>query len=237
MQELHEALAGGGGGATFIVDNGYCYGRTEEVLPAIRRFADRLTALGLHLQFQKCSFYSPRTLPSAVRAELDALGISPGGMMRTPEGDEASQTEVCITQPFLPGITVGGVPLASLMRRCFIPCSGCVVVSPASVALAWRPLHARRAVLHDLDAALSGRLRRGRCACCPPPPLASRAHRGLWPLRRPLRICRARLHFADRLRAGAGRRSGSGWRQGRIRWGRTLLSRPAGSGRLRACGC
>ena len=30
-----------------------------------------------------------------------------------------------------------------------------------------------------LDAALSGRLRRGRCAC-PSPPLASRAHRGLW---------------------------------------------------------
>ena len=148
VQELHEALAGGGGGATFIVDDGYCYGRSEEVLPAIRRFADRLTALGLHLQFRKCSFYSPRTLPSAVRAELDALGISPGGMMRTPErgaeGDEASQTEVCITQPFLPGITVGGVPLASLMRRCFIPCSGCVVVSPASEALAWRPLHARR---------------------------------------------------------------------------------------------
>ena len=27
-------------------------------------------------------------------------------------------------------------------------------------ALAWRPLHARRAVLHDIDAALSGRLRR-----------------------------------------------------------------------------
>ena len=64
-----------------------------------------------HLQFRKCSFYSPRTLPSAVRAELDALGISPGGMRRTPEGDEATQTEVCITQPFLPGITVGGGPL------------------------------------------------------------------------------------------------------------------------------
>ena len=46
---------------------------------------------------------------------------------------------------------------------------GCVVVSPASVALAWRPLHARRTVLHDLDAALPGRLRRGRCACPPPP--------------------------------------------------------------------
>ena len=99
------------------------------------------------------------------------------------------------------------------------PCSGCVVVRPASVALAWRLLHARRAVLHDLDAALSGRLRRGRCACPPPaPPLASRAHRGLWPHRRPLRVCRARLHFADRLRAGAGRRSGSGWRQGRVCW-------------------
>ena len=51
VQELHEALAGGGGGATFIMDDGYCYGRSEEVLPAIRRFADRLTALGLHLQF------------------------------------------------------------------------------------------------------------------------------------------------------------------------------------------
>ena len=48
-------------------------------------------------------------LPSAVRAELDALGISPGGLMRTPEGDEATQTEVSITQPFLPGISVGGV--------------------------------------------------------------------------------------------------------------------------------
>ena len=54
----------------------------------------------------------------------------------------------------------------------------------------------------------------------------------VWPHRRPLRICRARLLriFADvRLdRAGAGRRSGSGWRQGRLRWGRPLLSRPRG---------
>ena len=58
------------------MDDGYCYGRSEEVLPAICRFTDRLTALGLHLQFRKCSFYSPRTLPSAVRAELDALGIA-----------------------------------------------------------------------------------------------------------------------------------------------------------------
>jgi hypothetical protein len=86
VQELHEALAGGGGGATFIMDDGYCYGRPEEVLPAIRRFADRLTDLGLHLQFGKCSFYSPRTLEAAVRRDLDALRISPGGVMRTPEG-------------------------------------------------------------------------------------------------------------------------------------------------------
>jgi hypothetical protein len=40
---------------------------------------------------------------------------------------------------------------------------------------------------------------------------------------------RARLHFADRLRAGAGRRSGSGGRQGRVCWGRPLLSRPLGA--------
>ena len=85
-----------------------------------------------------------------------------------------------------------------------------------------------RAVLHDLDAAHSGRLRRGRCAC-PPPPLAPRAYRGFRPHRRPLRVCRTRLHFADRLRAGAGRRSGSGRRQGRVCWGRPLLSRPRGA--------
>ena len=50
--------------------------------------------------------------------------------------------------------------------------------------------------------------------------------------RRPLRICRARLHFADgrppSSRRG-GRRSGSGWRQGRVRRGRPLLSRPRGA--------
>ena len=65
-----------------------------------------------------------------------------------------------------------------------------------------------------------------------PPPLASRAqqliggYRGFIggsgrtagpAARKSLRVCRARLHFADRLRAGAGRRSGSGWRQGRVR--------------------
>ena len=87
---------------------------------------------------------------------------------------------------------------------------------------------ARRAVLHDLDAALPGRLRRGRCAC-PPPPLASRAHRGLRAHRRPLRVCRSRLHFADRLRAGTGRCSGSGRRPGWVCWGRPLLSRPRGA--------
>ena len=41
-------------------------------------------------------------------------------------------------------------------------------------ALAWCPLHTRRAVLHDLHAAVSGRFCRGRCAR-PPPPLTSRA--------------------------------------------------------------
>ena len=46
---------------------------------------------------------------------------------------------------------------------------------------------------------------------------------------RPLRVCRTCLQFADRFRAGAGRRSGSGWRQGRVCWGRPLLSRPRGA--------
>ena len=100
----HEALAGGGGGATFIMDDGYCYGRSEEVLPAIRRFADRLTALGLHLQYTCSSASVPSTRPALFRQRF-------GPSLRMPEGDEATQTEVCITQPFLPGITVGGVPL------------------------------------------------------------------------------------------------------------------------------
>ena len=56
-------------------------------------------------------------------------------------------------------------------------------------------LHARRAVLHDLDAALPGRLRRGRSAR-PPPPLASRAHRGLRPHRRPLYASAARAFIS-----------------------------------------
>ena len=41
--------------------------------------------------------------------------------------------------------------------------------------------------------------------------------------------CIHRSTFADRLRAGAGRRSGSGRRPGRVRWGRPLLSRPRGA--------
>ena len=57
----------------------------------------------------------------------------------------------------------------------------------------------------------------------------------LWPHRRPLRISAsaARAFISPTafvLRAGAGRRSGSaGWRQGRVRWGRPLLSRPRGA--------
>ncbi len=53
------------------------------------------------------------------------------------------------------------------------PCSGCVVVSPASVALARRSLHARRAVLHDLDAALPGRLCRAASRATSAPSRAS----------------------------------------------------------------
>ena len=93
---------------------------------------------------------------------------------------------------------------------------------------------ARRVVLHDLDAALSLRSQVGFAAAVAHARLRlSRLEliRGSGRTRtgRPLRICRARLHFADRLRAGAGRRSGSGWRQGRVRWGRPLLSRPRGA--------
>ena len=71
---------------------------------------------------------------------------------------------------------------------------------------------------------------------------AHRLYRGLLqPHCRPLRVCRTRLHFADRFRAGARRRSGSGWRQGRVTGllGAASSESAAGSGRLRAscCGC
>ena len=104
-------------------------------------------------------------------------------------------------------------PLAGVQGGRRSPCSGCVVVSPASVALARRPLHARRVVPHDLDAALPGRLRYGRRAC-PPPPLASRVYRGLWPHCRPLRVCRARLHFATAFEQARGGALGAG--EGRV---------------------
>ena len=53
-------------------------------------------------------------------------------------------------------------------------------------------------------------------------------HTGPGPARR-ARLQYRCFHFADRLRAGAGRRSRSGRRPGRVRWGRPLLSRPRGA--------
>ena len=82
-----------------------------------------------------------------------------------------------------------------------------------------RSHHARCSGFHELDAALSGWLRRRRGpGPWHTPASASRASTleltssfwGFRPHRRPLRICSARLHFANRFRAGAGRRSGSG---------------------------
>jgi len=161
----------------------------------------------------------------AAAAALDARTAAWYGDRRPSRGTDGSRHPRFVPSSSRPGLWQHR--LRGIQGGRHPPGSGCVVVSPASVALARRPFHARRAVLHDLDAALPGRLRRGRCAC-PPPPLTPRAYRGLWPHCRPLRVCRARLHFADRLRAGAGRRSGSGWRQGRVRWGWPLLSRPRG---------
>ena len=87
----------------------------------------------------------------------------------------------------------------------------------------------------------------GRCAC-PSPPLASRAHRGLCPLAAPPAVTHLPRapSFRYRLRAGAGRRSGSGWRPrvvlykggGRVGFagGRPLLSRRVGRGERSAPG-
>ena len=63
-----------------------------------------------------------------------------------------------------------------------------------------------------------------RCPGSPPSSRYASAARGRAP------------YFAYRLRAGAGRRSGSGWRQGRVRWGRPLLSQPLVSRGERSAG-
>ena len=111
--------------------------------------------------------------------------------------------------------------LLRLRRRQPSVSGACLAPAPCSTR--------KRAVLHDLDAALPGRLRRGRCAC----PRLSRLELIGGSGRTACRYASAarafRLQLADRLRAGAGRRSGSGWRQGRVRLGRPLLSRPRGA--------
>ena len=121
------------------------------------------------------------------------------------------------------------------------PCSGCVPASSSAQRQMWRSLGARsmldarsfmistlRSQVSFAAAVAHSRLRLSRLE------LIGCSGRTLWPHRRPLRVCRARLHFADRLRAGAGRQGealweGSGWRQGRVRWGPPLLSRPRGA--------
>ena len=102
------------------------------------------------------------------------------------------------------------------------PCSGCVPAS-SSAQRQWRSLGARsmldarsfmistlRSQVSFAAAVAHSRLRLSRLE------LIGCSGRTLWPHRRPLRVCRARLHFADRLRAGAGRRSGRGAGGGRV---------------------
>ena len=105
--ELHEALAGAGGGAWFIMDDGYAAGPPDLVLPAIRRFAQRMDELGLVLQFAKCSYYSPSPLPSSAAAEVVSLGIQPGGIQSEPTAGSD------LPAALLHGITVGGIPLGT----------------------------------------------------------------------------------------------------------------------------
>ena len=138
------------------------------------------------------------------------------------------------------------------------PCSGCVgpTASSSGAQRQWRSigarsmLDARSFMISTLRSQVSfaaaiGPLRKPASASHV---LSSSRHRGLQKsrctaARRPLRVCCARIHFANRLRAGAGRRSRSGRRPGRVRWGRPLQGSgstsesAAGSGRLRACGC
>ena len=120
--------------------------------------------------------------------------------------------------------------------------SGRVVVSPASdVALTWRPLHARRAVLHDLDAALPGLSQVGFAAAVAHARLrlsrleliggsgrtagryASAARAFISPTA--FKQARGGALGTERVEAGSGS------------LGAASSESAAGSGRLRACGC
>ena len=48
-----------GGAARLDMDDGYVLGPPEAVFPAVRRFADRVRAVGLELQVSKCACHSP----------------------------------------------------------------------------------------------------------------------------------------------------------------------------------
>ena len=121
---------------------------------------------------------------SALRSALDArraalrpgtFGRGPPSQSANPVGDRGRQSITsprCLwfaawssAAPLAGGPGRSGSSLLRLRRRRQPSVSG-------TLHSLGRPLHARRAVLHDLDAALAGRLRRGRCAC-PSPPLAS----------------------------------------------------------------
>ena len=99
-QRSYSTLAGAGGGAWFIMDDGYAAGPPGEVLRAVQRFAGRMEELGLVLQFGKCSYFSPGGLSDADSAAVETLGIRPGSIVA-----DGGATVF--------GITVGGIPLGS----------------------------------------------------------------------------------------------------------------------------
>ena len=102
VTELHATLAEHGGGAWFIMDDGYAAGPPDAVLAAVLTFAQRMDELGLVLQMGKCSYFAPSPLPAATAEMYAASEIQPGGIRAAV--DDA---------PLHHGITVGGIPLGT----------------------------------------------------------------------------------------------------------------------------
>ena len=66
VKRLDRACAAAGGGARFLMDDGYAFGPAEVVFPAVEAFAAwLLETLGLELQFDKSMEVPPVTPPSA----------------------------------------------------------------------------------------------------------------------------------------------------------------------------
>jgi len=78
VKELDAEVGAAGGAARFDMDDGYVVGPPAVVFPAVLRFAERISDLGLELQLDKSECYSPS---GAHSAESSRPSVMPWGQL------------------------------------------------------------------------------------------------------------------------------------------------------------